>query len=57
MKTNDYKAILSAVEEALKICDSYGDRMDEVKRKICADLRRVRDELRGQLGLATPEAT
>lgn len=47
----DYKAILSAVEEAIAICDRYGDRMDEARRKVCNELRQVRAELRRQLNL------
>jgi hypothetical protein len=57
MKTSDYKAILSAVEQALAICDGRGETMDEMKRKICADLRRVRAELQRELGSTAPEAT
>lgn len=51
MAPRDYKAILSAVEQAIAICDSYGGRIDEARRKICEDLRRVRAELRRQLNL------
>ncbi len=51
MQPTDYRAILSAVEQALAICESYGEAVDEAKRKICEDLRRVRAELRLQLGL------
>lgn len=51
MAPKDYKAILSAVEQAIAICDSYGGFMDDVRRKICEDLRRVRAELRRQLNL------
>lgn len=57
MKTSDYKAILSAVEQALAICDGRGETMDEMRRKICTELRRVRTELRRELGSAAPEAT
>ncbi|HYD85491.1 MAG TPA: hypothetical protein VEA63_15600 [Opitutus sp.] len=49
MTTKDYKAILSAVEQAIAICDSYGDRIDDMKRKLCEDLRQARTELRRQL--------
>jgi hypothetical protein len=45
MKTPDYKAILSAVERALAICDDPTTSMDQTHRRICEDLRRARDEL------------
>lgn len=51
MNAKDYKAILSAVEEAIAICDRYGDRMDEARRNVCDELRRVRAELRRELNL------
>lgn len=56
MNTKDYRAILSAVEQAISICDSYGGRLDDMRRKVCEDLHRVRAELRRQLGLSLPEA-
>lgn len=57
MRPKDYKAILSAVEEAVAICDGHGGRMDEARRKICDELRRVRDELRRELGEASSESS
>lgn len=49
MKNTEYTAILSAVEQAIKICDSYGDRMDAARRKICEDLHRLRADLLRQI--------
>jgi len=57
MAPKEYTAILSAVEQALAICDSYGERMDEARRKICEDLRRVRAELRRQLNLPLTDSS
>ena len=51
MGPKDYKAILNAVEQALAICDRDTAKMDEARRKICESLQRLRDELRGELGL------
>lgn len=51
MEKKDYRAMLSAIEQALAICDSYGEHIDEIRGRICEDLRRVRVELRRQLGL------
>jgi hypothetical protein len=39
MKIEDYKTMLRAVEQALKICDQSVGFMDEAHRKICEDLR------------------
>lgn len=52
----DYRAILSAVEEAIAICDRYGERMDEGRRSVCEELRRVRAELRRELNLPLSDA-
>lgn len=51
VNANDYRAILSAVEQAIAVCDSYGDQIDELRARICEDLRRLRADLRQQLGL------
>ncbi len=56
MAPKDYKAILSAVEQAIAICEGYGDRMDEARRKVCEDLHRVRAELRRLLHLPLSDA-
>jgi hypothetical protein len=50
MKAKDYSAILSAVEQAITICDSYDGQMDAARRKICEDLYRLRAELLRQTG-------
>lgn len=57
MNKQDYHAILSAIEQALAICDSYGDSLDEARARICGELRRMRVELRRQLGLPLTDAT
>ncbi len=57
MNNHDYRAILSAVEQAIAICESYGDRIDDLRRKVCEDLHRVRAELRRQLSLSLPESS
>lgn len=45
MNTDDYKAMLAAVEQALAICrDSLG-KMDATHQRICEDLRDARDRL------------
>lgn len=49
MGPRDYRAILSAVDEAIAICDSYGAQLDEARRKIRDELRRVQAELRREL--------
>lgn len=56
MKPKDYTAILSAVEQAIAICDGYGDRMDAARRKICEDLHRLREDLLREIKGAGPEA-
>ena len=45
MKTDDYRAMLTAVEKALAICQGSLGKMDETHRKICDDLRDARDRL------------
>jgi hypothetical protein len=56
MDLKDYKAILSAVEQAITVCDKYAGAMDDARRKICEDLHRVRRELRQLLGLPMPDS-
>ena len=51
MGSRDYKAILSAVEQALAICERENSQGDESRRRTCDNLQRLRDELRGELGL------
>jgi hypothetical protein len=57
MGPKDYRAILSAVEQAIAICDRDKGKMDEARRKICESLHRLREELRGELGLPISEST
>ena len=51
MRTEDYQAMLDAVERALQICRESLGKMDEAHRKICDDLRDARDRLRALLQL------
>lgn len=57
MNKKDYSAILSAIEQALAICDRYGEQLDEAHAKICGELRHMRAELRRQLGLPLTDTT
>jgi len=45
MKKPDYKAILSAVEQALAICDDASTIMDQTHQRICEELRKARKEI------------
>lgn len=45
MKSTDYRAMLSAVEQALAICRESAGKMDATHRKICDDLHDARDRL------------
>lgn len=45
MRTEDYKAMLDAVEKALSTCRESFGKMDGSHRKICEDLRDARDRL------------
>ena len=47
MKTQDYKAILRAIEEAIEVCDQSSGFMDQVHREMCEELRTIRGRLRG----------
>lgn len=51
MRTEDYKAMLDAVERALQICRESLGKMDAAHRKICEDLQHARDHLRALLQL------
>ena len=57
MRVTDYRAILSAVEQALTICDKQEGRLDESRRKICEDLRKLKADLVGYIGPAAPEVS
>lgn len=46
MKTQDYKAILRAIENAIEICDQSSGFMDQVHREMCEELRLIRGRLR-----------
>lgn len=56
MKTQDYQAILRAIEQALEVCDQSSGFMDQVHRDMCEELRSIRGRLRhliiGQEGSA-----
>lgn len=56
MGNNEYKAILSALEKAIAICDSSAGLMDAAHEKICQELRELRAQVRRHLGLALPES-
>ena len=45
MKTQDYKAILRALEQAIEICDRASGFMDEAQCEICAELRATHGRL------------
>jgi hypothetical protein len=49
MGQKEYAAMLSAVEQAIAICDLHEKDLDESRRKIAEDLRRLRTELEIQL--------
>ena len=51
MTTEDYRAMLDAIERALAICHDSLGKMDDAHRKICDDLRDARDRLLGLLKL------
>ena len=53
MKTQDYQAMLRAVDQALDVCDRSTGFMDEVHRKICQDLRETRARLIQLLGTSS----
>ncbi len=57
MKQQEYRAVLSAVEQAIAGCESYGDRIDSLRRKVCEDLERVRAELLRQLDRPRAESS
>ena len=44
MKTQDYQAMLRAIEQALEVCDRSGF-MDETHGEICQNLRETRSRL------------
>jgi len=46
MKIHEYKAILSAVERALEVCEQSSDFMDQVHREICEQLKATHTQLR-----------
>jgi len=57
MKTQDYKTMLRAVEQALEVCDQSTRFMDEIHRKICEDLRAARARLLRLVGTSpNPES-
>jgi hypothetical protein len=45
MKTQDYKEILRAIEEAIEVCDQSTGFMDQVHRDMCEELRTIRSRL------------
>jgi hypothetical protein len=45
MKTQDYKAILRAIEQAIEVCDQSSGFMDQVHREMCEELRTIRVRL------------
>lgn len=51
MKSEEYRAMLEAVERALEICRQSLGKMDATHRKICDDLRDARDRLLELLNL------
>ena len=55
MKTNDYIAMLRAVESALEICSKSTGFMDAVHRKICEELHDARDRLLTLINSAGPK--
>jgi hypothetical protein len=56
MTAKDHKAVLSAVEEAIAICERCGDRMDEARRRIWETLCEARAELRRELNLPAADS-
>jgi hypothetical protein len=50
MKTQDYKAILRAIEQAIEVCDQSSGFMDQVHREMCEELRIIRGRLRALIG-------
>jgi hypothetical protein len=50
MKIDDYRSILRAVEQALRICDESAGSMDKTHQDICAELRTTRARLHQLIG-------
>ena len=50
MKTQDYQAILHAIEQAIEVCDQSSGFMDQAHHDMCRDLRTIRDRLRSLIG-------
>jgi len=53
MNTQDYQAMLRAIDDAIAVCDQASGSMDDVQREMCAELRNVRAQLRRLIGLET----
>ena len=47
MNIEQYKTMLGAVEQALKVCDKSVGYLDEIQREICQNLRVVHARLLG----------
>jgi hypothetical protein len=56
MGTKDVRAILSAVDQAVAVCDRAERRTDPTRRQIAAQLRRVRTALRKRAGAGAAES-
>ena len=56
MKTNDYIAMLRAVESALEICSKSTGFMDAMHRKICEELHDARDRLLKLISTTGPKS-
>ena len=46
MKTQDYKDILRAIEQAIAVCDQSSGFMDQLHQQMCEELRAIRSRLR-----------
>ena len=57
MKTDDYRAILHAVEQAIVICDQSTGMVDRIHQDICEELRATRARLRLLMGQVERENT
>jgi hypothetical protein len=56
MGTKDVRAILSAVEQAVAVCDRTGRRIDPTHRPIVTQLRRARTALRKRAGASAADS-
>ena len=55
MNIEDYRAILRAVDQALKICEQPVGFADEIQGEICEDLRETRATVLRLIGATKPE--